>query len=136
MKLDSDDVQREACWVISNISSGGRSEHLRYLMEQNAVAGLCNLLVARDNRTVKVALEGIENLLRHGLREVKLMPDVPAPGQRKNACVLAVEACGGLDKIEALQHAADHSTYELAHRLLEEYFDAKPEEEGEGDRVG
>ena len=104
-------------------------------MAQNVVPALCGLLAARDKRTAKVALEGIENLLRHEAREAAMLPNPDAPGQRKNACVLAIEACGGIEKIEKLQEADDHSTYELAVRVLQEHFNAE-EGEGEGERVG
>ena len=56
---------------------------------------LVNLLDKPDVRIVSVALEGIENILKCGERNLG-----PAG---TNPFVLVVEMCGGVDKIEELQ---------------------------------
>ncbi len=128
MKVDSDDVQREACWALCNMTSGGRPEHMRYLIEQNAAVTLCDLLSAQDSRTIEVALEGIENLLRDGARCL-LVNDIAPEGHAgppKSACVIAIEACGGVEKLSLLcRPAGGQDARERALRMLRLYFPEK-----------
>lgn len=58
------DIKKEAAWAISNATSGGSPEQIRYLVEQNCIKPLCDLLTASDARIVTVALEGLENVSR------------------------------------------------------------------------
>lgn len=65
------------------------------IFTQGCVPPLVNLLDKPDVRIVSVALEGIENILKCGQRN--LNPD------GSNPFVTVVEMCGGVDKIEELQ---------------------------------
>lgn len=56
------DIKKEAAWAISNATSGGSPEQIRYLVEQGCIKPLCDLLTASDARIVTVALEGLENV--------------------------------------------------------------------------
>ncbi len=61
---DSFDVRRECIWAISNATSGASPEQIRSLVELGSAEALCSILVTNDARTLAIALEGIENLLR------------------------------------------------------------------------
>jgi importin subunit alpha-6/7 len=56
------DIKKEAAWAISNATSGGSPEQIRYLVDQGCIKPLCDLLTASDARIVTVALEGLENV--------------------------------------------------------------------------
>jgi importin subunit alpha-1 len=58
------DIRKEAAWAISNATSGGTPDQLRYLLSQNCIPPLCELLVCADVRIIIVALEALENLLK------------------------------------------------------------------------
>jgi hypothetical protein len=58
------DIKKEAAWAISNATSGGTAEQIRYLVDVGAVRPLCDLLTVPDVRIVTVALEGLENILK------------------------------------------------------------------------
>lgn len=58
------DIKKEAAWAISNATSGGTAEQIRYLVDVGAVRPLCDLLGVPDVRIVTVALEGLENILK------------------------------------------------------------------------
>ena len=60
------DIKKEAAWAISNATSGGTAEQLKYLVSQGAIKPLCDLLSCSDARIVTVALEGLENILKVG----------------------------------------------------------------------
>ncbi len=115
------DIKKEAAWAISNATSGGTPEQLRYLLSQNCIPPLCELLTCADVRIIVVALEALENLLKVGQQ------DAAKYGQNKVATF--IEDAGGLDKIEGLQSHPNHEIYEKAVKLLEIYFAASEEEQ-------
>ena len=61
---DTFDVRRECVWAISNATSGASPEQMRSFVEFNATEALCSILVSNDARTLAIALEGIDNILR------------------------------------------------------------------------
>lgn len=120
------DVKKEAAWAISNATSGGTPAQIKYLVEQGCIEPLCNLLGVHDARIVSVALEGLENILRVGQKEKD------TSGAEYNDYARAIEAVGGLDKIEALQQHSNQEVYEKAVRILEVFFMADEEEDIDG----
>lgn len=58
------DIKKEAAWAISNATSGGTGDQIKYLVTQNCIKPLCDLLTCADPRIVVVALEGLENILK------------------------------------------------------------------------
>lgn len=120
------DVKKEAAWAISNATSGGTPGQIKYLVEQGCIEPLCNLLGVHDARIVSVALEGLENILRVGQKEKD------TSGAEFNDYARAIEAVGGLDRIEALQQHSNQEVYEKAVRILEVFFMADDEEEIDG----
>jgi hypothetical protein len=58
------DIKKEAAWAISNATSGGRHEQIKYLVTVGCIKPLCDLLTCSDPRIVTVALEGLENILK------------------------------------------------------------------------
>lgn len=55
---------QEAAWAISNATSGGKPEQIKYLVQQGCIPPLCELLEVHDAKIVTVALEGLENILK------------------------------------------------------------------------
>ena len=58
------DIKKESAWAISNATSGGTKEQLKYLVDVGCIKPLCELLTCSDVRIVTVALEGLENILK------------------------------------------------------------------------
>ncbi len=58
------DIRKEAAWAISNATSGGSPEQIKYLVEQGCITPLCELLVCTEPKIVTVALEALENILK------------------------------------------------------------------------
>jgi len=117
------DIQKEAAWAISNATSGGRDEQIRFLVQQNVIPPLCNLFECIDPKIVMVAMEGIENILRVGRN------DSQKEHGGSNKFAEAVEECGGLDKLEALQRHDNEEIYDKALKILKGYFDSVDEED-------
>lgn len=55
---------QEAAWAISNATSGGKPEQIKYLVQHGCIAPLSDLLEVHDAKIVTVALEGLENILK------------------------------------------------------------------------
>lgn len=56
-----------------------------------------------------MVLDGLASILQNGGAELEAM------------CQL-VEGCGGLDKIESLQHHENEELYQKAYHIIENYF--------------
>ena len=116
------DVKKEAAWAISNATSGGTPEQIRFLVSQQCIRPLCDLLTVQDNRIINVALEGIENILKLGEE------DKEKSGAELNDFSRLVEEAEGMDKLETLQSHANDEIYGRAVKILETYFGLDDEE--------
>eukprot|EP01126_Amoeba_proteus_P038502 TRINITY_DN4016_c0_g1_i15.p1 TRINITY_DN4016_c0_g1~~TRINITY_DN4016_c0_g1_i15.p1 ORF type:complete len:155 (+),score=38.30 TRINITY_DN4016_c0_g1_i15:157-621(+) len=130
LKSSDFDVMKEAAWAISNATSGGTAEQIRYLVNLQVIEPMCSLLTCSDTRIVLVALEGLENILKVGEKDARQTGI--------NTYSLMLVECGGLDLIEELQNHQNIEIYEKAINILEMYFAAEEmsdeeDEEGEED---
>lgn len=104
--------QKEAAWAITNITTGGSTEQIVHLVEKySLMKPYCDLLVAKDSRTVRVVLTGIANIFQVSEKI----------GGTDNLCAL-FEDIGALDKVEALQNHENEEIYKKALELIETYF--------------
>lgn len=104
--------QKEAAWVITNTTSSGGPEQIVYLLERVGVlTPFCNLLDSKDARTVVVVLNGLRNLfqLAEKLGGIESLAH-------------AIEECGALNKLEALQAHENDEVYKHAYQLIDSYF--------------
>jgi len=115
------DVQKEAAWAISNTTSGGNDEQITYLVNQGVIPPLCELFKCSNAKMIMVAMEGIENILRVGKKELHI--------HGTNKFADNVEECQGLDKLEELQTHDNGEIYEKAHSILKAYFDHEEAED-------
>ena len=111
--LDTEDfdIRKECAWTISNATSGGDDVQIKLLVDAGCVPPLVGLLDKPDVRIVSVALEGIENILKSGQR------NLDADGT--NPFVQVVEMAGGVDRIEDLQRHENHKIYDMAVKIQE-----------------
>ena len=153
------DVKKEAAWAISNATSGGTPEQIRYLVTQQCIRPLCDLLTVQDSRIINVALEvrstpffvaaqicpgrivltmctcwwqGIENILKLGEE------DKEKSGAEMNDFSRLVEEADGMDKLETLQSHANDEIYQRAVNITESYFGLEDEvaEDGSAFQLG
>lgn len=116
-------TRKEACWAISNATSGGLQEpqQIRYLVQQGCIKPLCDLLTMMDNKTIQVALDAIDNILKIGEQDRLAR----GPGAY-NEYAIYVEDAGGMVTIHNLQTHDNMEIYGKAFYILENYF---PDEE-------
>lgn len=104
--------QKEAAWAITNTTTGGSTEQIIHLVERFPVMKpYCDLLDAKDSRTVRVVLTGIANIFQFAEKIQGV----------ENLCGL-FEEIGALDKLEALQNHENEDVYKKAFHLIETYF--------------
>lgn len=138
------DIKKEAAWAIANATSSGTAEQVKYVlvhlilslishlisnslvnvlfslydrhlvMDHACIPAMCELLTAPDARIVAVALEGLENILEYGARE--LTP------HGENPYALIINECNGIDRIEALQDHPNPTLYDKAYNIIDKYF--------------
>ncbi|MQL89349.1 hypothetical protein Taro_021914 [Colocasia esculenta] len=111
------DIKKEAAWAISNATSGGTHEQIKYLVSQGCIKPLSDLLVCPDPRIVTVCLEGLENILKVGEAEKNL-----GSTEGINLYAQMIDDAEGLEKIENLQSHDNTEIYEKAVKILETYW--------------
>ena len=90
-------------------------EQIMQIAGANAIPPLCQLLNVQDTRVVKVALEGLDNILKVG-------HDNGDP-----SIVQIVNDCGGLTYIENLQTHNVEEIYVRASKICDDYFEIEDE---------
>ena len=96
---------------MTNLTSGGSIEQIVALCQLGVLGPFCDLLSARDEKTVVVVLDGLINIL--GAAEKMDQVDNVA---------MMIEEAGGLDKIESLQTHENEEIYQKALAIIENYF--------------
>lgn len=107
---------------------------VRYLVSQQCIKPLCDLLLCPDPRIVTVCLEGLENILKVGEAEKNLgnSGDV-------NLYAQMIDDAEGLEKIENLQSHDNNEIYEKTVKILETYWLEEEDETlppGDGSQSG
>ena len=109
-------TNKEACWATSNATSGWLQEpsQIRYLVSLGCIKPLCNLLTTMDNKIIRVALDGLDNILK-----VCEMDKAAAAPCATNQYALYVEEAGGMATIYNLQQ---HENYKKGVHIMDKYF--------------
>ncbi|CAD7003352.1 importin subunit alpha-7 [Ceratitis capitata] len=111
-------TKKEAAWAITNATSSGTAEQIRYLVHVGCIPPMCDFLTVVDSDIVQVALNALENILKAGEKFAA----------RPNPYAIAIEECGGLDKIEYLQSHENRDIYYKSFYIIEQYFNNEEED--------
>ncbi|XP_071501879.1 importin subunit alpha-3-like [Diadema antillarum] len=116
--LDKSDfqTQKEAAWAVSNLTISGDKEQVAVLVHHGVIPPLCKLLTVKDAQVVQVCIDGINNILKMA-------------GENYHEIADMIEKCGGLDKIEMLQHSETEAIYKLAYEIIDQFFSGLDEED-------
>jgi importin subunit alpha-1 len=83
-------VKKEAAWAISNATDTATPEQMNYLVDQQCIRPLCDMLASQSSSTINVILRAIENILGAGA------------ACSSDEFARLVEECDGVRKLEAL----------------------------------
>ena len=102
-----------------NLTSGGSAEQIIVLCQHGVLKPFTDLLSVKDDKTVAVVLDGLSNILSLAEKfgEVEKVSSM-------------IEECGGLDKIEDLQHHENEILYKKSLSIIEKYFGEDEEDNG------
>jgi len=113
-------AQKEAAWAVTNLTSGGTVQQIVQLCGEGVLKPFCDLLAAKDDKTVSVVLDGISNILATAQKL-----------EETDKVAMMIEECGGLDRIENLQTHENEAIYHKALQIIETFFpDENAEDEG------
>jgi importin subunit alpha-1 len=117
-------TKKEACWAISNATSGAlhRPEQIDYMVQRGCIKPLCDLLGSMDNKIIQVALDGLENILKVGEQRRAQTGGI-------NQYALYIEEAGGMDRINNLQVHDNVDIYKKAYHIIDKYFSEEDEED-------
>lgn len=104
------EIRKEACWAISNATAGGNDNQIKFLVQCGCIKPLINTVEFSNPKTIRVALEGLENILKSG-------QDSVGSGER-NPYVQYVEECDGFNIIAQHQDALNGGILEKVQRIL------------------
>merc|ERR1711936_96480 len=104
-------AQKEAAWAVTNLTSGGSVQQIVHLCGEGVLKPFCDLLAAKDDKTVGVVMDGLANILA----------TADKLGETDKVAMM-VEECGGLDKIENLQSHENEQIYQKALQIIETFF--------------
>jgi len=121
IKTSDFDIKKEAAWALSNATSGGSPEQIRYMVNEGLIEPLLDLLQTSEPRIVLVALEALDNLLRVGDRDAR--------ESHVNEYASEIEKLHGIDRLEELQKHPNQEIYDRAVQILENYFAAEEDDQ-------
>ncbi|XP_022846394.1 importin subunit alpha-1-like [Olea europaea var. sylvestris] len=117
-------IKRQAAWVISNATSWGTQEQIKFLMHEGCIKPLYDLLVSPNEvETIKCCLAGLENILKVG--EAEKHQD---NAEDVNVFAQMIRDARGLQKIKNLQTHDDGNIREKAVKMLETYWQEEDDE--------
>jgi len=56
--------QKEAVWVITNLTSGGTMEQIAYCVQCGVISPMCDMLTVKEAKVITIILDGINNILQ------------------------------------------------------------------------
>lgn len=110
--------QKEAAWAVTNLMSGGTFEQIASVLQSGALEPMCNLLDSKEWKTTTVILDGLNHILK-AAKEIDQVEKV----------AIMIEECGGLNKLELLQHHENTDVYKKAYSIIETYFSVEDDED-------
>lgn len=110
--------QKEAAWAVTNLTSGGSVQQLAQLVQLGVLVPFCNLLDAKDWKTILVVLDGLTNILNAAMKM----------GEAERVAYM-IEEVGGLDRLEALQQHDAEQVYQKAVAMIDTFFSEEDAEE-------
>lgn len=121
IETESQDIQRECVWIITNTTANASEELIKYMVDNNVMRTIVFVLESKDISLIEVILGALDNILMHG-ESVKL-----ADGT--NPYLVEFEKRGGLVELNNLQYCENKKIYNRAVDIIDRYCDTEEDEE-------
>jgi Atypical Arm repeat len=116
------EVKKQALWTISNIVTQGTLKQANVMVHHECIAIFCNFLAnSHDNQLILVVLEAVEALLLQSKKSQLGYEDY-------------FECCNGIQAIEDLQSSKVDKVYEMAVRIIVNFFGGVEDDESDHDQ--
>ena len=104
------EYRTEAILSVSNLFTHGSDLDVQYLVQVEGLAAMCDVLGGSGDSEIFLALAAIENILTVGERyDLRY--------------IIAMNNCGGIDKLEMVQEHVNDSIHDKASQLFEKFFE-------------
>jgi importin subunit alpha-2 len=110
-------VAKEACWILTNICTGGEKKHVLHVVENGGVKALCDKLREMDPKVTESLLDALEAIL------------TKCGTENTERLTVMIDECGGIDALEELQQHENQRVYDKAITMVEKWFGAEEDEE-------
>ncbi|KAJ5070900.1 importin alpha [Anaeramoeba ignava] len=107
---DAFEIKKEAIWAVSNSITGGTNDQIRWMVQQNCIKPICDMLNIDDPKIVGVCLDALQTILEFGDRE------------QTNAYANYLEEIGAPTIFASLTQSQNDGIYEKASEMLYLYF--------------
>ncbi|XP_052877330.1 importin subunit alpha-like [Gossypium arboreum] len=111
------DIKKQAAQAISNATSGGTHDQIRFLVSQGCIKPLYDLLCYFDLEVVTICFQGLENILK--VEEADKNMGITGG---VNLYAQMIDAAEGREKIEYLHYHDNTEIYKKAVEVLETYW--------------
>ncbi|KNC75539.1 hypothetical protein SARC_11938, partial [Sphaeroforma arctica JP610] len=108
-------VSEEAMWAITNACCGGSPSQIRIVVDEGGLKQMCQFL-SKDGAVASVlvvVMDAIYATLKSAENERVLLMYTEI-----------IEEEDGIDRMDALQHHSSEKVYQIANRIISEYFSA------------
>ncbi|KAA3472567.1 Armadillo [Gossypium australe] len=108
------DIRVQAARAISNATSGGTHDQIRFLVSQGCIKSLCDFLYYADEpETIAACLQGLENILKVGEADKNM-----GITGGVNLYAQMIDAAGGREAIESLLSTINTEIFEKTVKVL------------------
>jgi len=119
---ESYDIKLNAIFVLVNAIQHGTDQQIRYIVGQDAIPHLCDVLTSPDADDVLDTMCAIERILQVGMFD-------GACNSSKNIYATMMETCAGIEKLEALLAHENEKIFKAAQSILDKFFELDTDEQ-------
>lgn len=118
---DDHTVKMEAVWALSNATAIAKPQQFQQMVDRGLIKALVACLQNKDQNITTIAIEGLYNTLKCG--QENFYKD------GFNQFAILAETNGILDCLEDLQYHKNHTIYDQAVKIIEQFFGDSDEDD-------